>query len=428
MLDEWCVRLPFKSKHEIYSYYQILKKNLNILKSSKMKKHGGIMSRIELPIAYEMDEYFIDLEEHMSERVRNEFEQAKYNEPDDNDLISIENWEKRWLTMYSRTHIEELQPPCKLALPISDEAYDYLKNCCYKYLEKLLNVTILMVMNKRSIPKDETGNLVKNKDLNLDEDENGDMVITYNDSKSDKYLPHVIKKDDVNKSILLLKQEYQNIPTFGESILSTLRKFQIQYELKGKLFKTNEIARSMIPALIFNTLASNTIAEPEQEFEQPINIPKQQQQQQQQQVYHHPLIKRLYKLNNQMTKAVKRSRDNEQIEQNEQNEPDYQDYDTETSLPPFKKQIIENFIADDSFNRINNPLEFEICDWETNLMEQSDMNKSAMYQHAILNYLSTDDTDNSELITITNDIDKTSLECPLPITKLMSRQFLFDNS
>ena len=55
-IDTWSKRIPTKSKFEILTYYNVLKQNLEELKLLHTKKHGGILSYEEFPIAYELDE------------------------------------------------------------------------------------------------------------------------------------------------------------------------------------------------------------------------------------------------------------------------------------------------------------------------------------------------------------------------------------
>ena len=84
-------------------------------------------------------------------------------------------------------------------------------------------------------------------------------------------------------------------------------------------------------------------------------------------------------------------------------------------------------MQDDPLNCIDNPLEFELCDWENEFMDAGDRKKSLLHQHRLMAYYS-DDKDKN-LIQIQAISPETSLDCPvqkLPTSLL--KQFLHSNA
>lgn len=115
-IDTWSKRIPTKSKFEILTYYNVLKQNLEELKLLHTKKHGGILSYEEFPIAYELDESWISLEDELSRDVNEPSTSEEIAEkhasmeiPTDG-VIDWNNWYKRWDPIYSRHRLMEYYP------------------------------------------------------------------------------------------------------------------------------------------------------------------------------------------------------------------------------------------------------------------------------------------------------------------------------
>lgn len=375
--EEWRDQLPAKSKFEIMVYYKVLQDNLNLLKRSDMKRFGGILSRTELPIAYEMDEFFIDFEEEMSARIRLEADK-KYTEEEESDgLISLENWNKRWLPIYSRTAIEELSPVCKEPLPFSQDAIVFLTKCCKDYTKRVLTSALLNGLEKVSVP---TAMFCEKEDL-----PNDDLTVTH--GKSSNHFPRIVTKETIANAVTLLKQEGFETPTLGETVLRTLEKFQLKYQEKGKLFKNKHVTMSLVSSLISNFPIANTTAyhdKNESHRDPPLDL---------------IIAQKLHKLNG--------------------------------GPPPRKKQRLaaatRRFPEDDTLDRIDNPLELDLCDWETQLIDAADTRKSRVYQHTLLAYFSRN-TEPLDLKTLTTDLDMAS-SCPVPsLTSSMVNRYLHTNT
>lgn len=199
-----------KSKQEILTYYEVLNKNLKLMKE---KNPNTLLRYDDYPIAYEVNDNFIEFEEHMSLRLM-EREKLPYfcDDPeefvdpvkDGDRLIDVSKWNRRWHWLYRHsilkeevdtTHPErinneedyrddnlyelnqevgnkyiisqyepvdpELLPTDskrsltqipKLALPFSKEAMSYLNDCVRNYIRDLLYYCVLPKINERSIP------------------------------------------------------------------------------------------------------------------------------------------------------------------------------------------------------------------------------------------------------------------------------------
>lgn len=387
-LEEWRARLMNKSKYEILVYYEVLKKNLDRLKKSDMKNFGGILSRMEMPIAYEMDEFFVSFEEAMCNKVRTEMDTARidFNPLDGKDegLISLENWNKRWLPIYSKTAIEELSPVCKEPLPVSEECLKFLTECCRVYTKKLLWYAVLSDLERASVPRD----IFVNKEESASTD-NDDLVVTHEQSYSS--FPHIVTTESITKALGLLKQEGYKAPTLGETILQTLEKFQLKHQENGKLFKNQKVAMSLVPSFLQNaTISSISLSTPKQTMkEESKDSPDL------------LVARKLYKLNG--GNSHKRRR-----------------------LSP--EEFLDRFAEDDEMDRIDNPLELQLCDWENQLMNDADMYRSLAYQHSLLIYFSGETQANYTLHPASTATNPTQ-ECPIPSlsTSLVNR-FLYTNT
>lgn len=372
-LDEWHVKLPSKSKFDILLYHKVLKDNL--LELQRRNLVGNLVANEDFPIAYEMDEFYLEWEEFMSRQVRIEYErpmsgnleEGEGEEEDDEEeeeeeekeeddegeeqgevedeeedeeedeqgegkeeeLISIENWNKRWRAIYCKTGIEELRPLSSEPLPYSEESFELLTKCAKAYTKRLLWFTILQDLEKLSVSRRSLfpdAPLAKNDDLVL--------------HASDEQLPHVITHSSVLKALNTLKQEGYYTPTIPETILRTLEKFQVEPKPKGKLFRNHQITMSLLPSLLQQgSLDSLPLHLPNSDPSSPVE--------------HEPnmIHKKLY-----------------------------------TIQHGKRRKMNDSFIEDDPFDSIENPLEIDLCDWEAQLLDAKDLKLSKLHQHMLLTY------------------------------------------
>lgn len=369
-LDEWRDRIPSKSKFEILVYYKVLKENL-----SQLKRLGGnlrrILSRGELPIAYEMDEFYISLEERMSTRVRLETDTpATDSDQDESGLISFENWNKRWRPIYSKTRAEELTPTCREPLPFSQDAMDFLTKRCIEYTRRVLTTAILTDMEKVSIPTA----LFRGQEEEANPD---DSTIIFSNPK--KYFPHVVTKESIVNAVYLLRQEGFHAPTLPETVLRTIEKFELEHDKDGNLFRSKSLTTSLVPSLL-ETFSINGLPVSRQE---PVPVPDKR--------LDLALARKLYKLNG--------------------------------GKPPHKKRKTEpqedSFLQDDELDRMDNPLELELCDWETQLLDAADMRESRLHQHRLMAYLTGDTTPLT--VEPNNTIQDSKSPIPLVPTTMIKR-------
>lgn len=363
-LDEWRAKLPLKSKLEILMYYRVLRYNLQALQKSNM--FGGLLSNEEFPIAYEMDEFYLQFEEFMSRQIRIEYEQPSAVMEDS--IVSIDNWNRRWRAIYCKTAIEELVPVSSEPLPYSGEAVQFLTSCAKAYTKRLLWYAVLNELDKLSI----------SKRLLFPEEEmfsNDDLVI----EASDNQLPHVVTQSSIYKAVNILKQEGFNTPTLPETVLRTLEKFEVEPTPNGKLFKNRQVTMSLLPTLEQHGAVS------------PLSI-----EHQQDRPHHDAELNRIHKK-------------------------------LYTLHHGKKRKIEESFVQDDPLNCIDNPLEFELCDWETQRMEASDKRKSTLYQHALMAYYN--DTQENKLTQLQAPPSEDIKPCSVPkIPTSLLNQFLHSNT
>lgn len=356
-LDEWRERLASKSKFEILIYYEVLNRNLTQLKRSDMKNFGGILSRMELPIAYEVDEFFVSFEETMSRTIRMELEPLPLPEDakDEQDcLISFDNWSKRWRPLYSKANIEEIAPVSKDPLQFSQKAKDFLVECCRDYTRRLVTCTILTDFEKNSIYKD----AIFKK--NVDDIPDGDDIVVSR-SPQTKICPHIVNKDHVSRAISLFKFEGHRVPTLGDTVLRTIDKFELRHDNEGKLFKNNKITMSLLPTLLHNATSPMTF------FQDPRTKNSSEDDLDESDL---SIAKKLYRLSGGKLKKRRKL--------------------SETDL--------DQFVEDDKLNRLDNLLELQLCDWETDKMDSQDLRRSQAYQHTLLAYFSDTNREDQQII------------------------------
>lgn len=280
-LDEWCAMIPSKSKYEILTYYKVLSKNLKLIKNSYMKKFDGILSKSEFPIAYEMSQEWVALEEKIVESL--EIKISNYNgdfsptndevvsstndnhnssidddpttttdsnnnneatadiEPSttnnldlpsannndtstidtnfaDEQLINLDNWYRRWKPIYSNSNLTDVPIFSKVPLEISDDAYQYMIESAKKYLRKLLNHLVLQDINGKNITHENFINLI-----NIQKD--SDLSSQTEEEILEKYKSLALKKDDpTNKEVIISTNDsyMQNVYT-RDDVYAALR-------------------------------------------------------------------------------------------------------------------------------------------------------------------------------------------------------------
>lgn len=381
-LNEWRTRLPSKSIFDIMLYYNVLKRNLMELRRRNLL--GGLVPNEDFPFAYEMDNFYVEWEEFTSRQVRIEYERPMNNkrnyitdienrqdEDREEDLISVENWNKRWQAVYCKTGIEELKPLGSEPLPYSKEAFEFLNSCAEAYTRKLLWFTVLQDMEKLSVSK---SSLFPDAELVNDED----LVL----HAGDEQLPHVVTHSSVLKALNTLKQEGFYTPTIPDTVLKTLEKFEIEPNSKGKLFRNNQVTMSLLPSLLKQgTLDSTpfdlTSSESLQNSDPEPNV----------------IHKKLYTIENGK-----------------------------------RRRISGSFVEDDPYDSIENPLEIDLCDWEAQLLEEKDLKLSKLHQHMLLTYYSS--TKNPTTIQLEPESpDQAQEPCPVDgIPSTLLNLFMHSNS
>ncbi|CEP61406.1 Rrn5p LALA0_S03e02146g [Lachancea lanzarotensis] len=344
-LDDWAQFLPQKSKFEIMAYHEVLRRNLQELKNLDTKRHGAILTKMDFPIAYEMDEFFVALEENIANAVDEE-QAAEYesSESSFDGIINFENWSKRWNPIYSKTGIEELQPASRTALPFSQESQDFLEKCIALQLRKILLYTVLPNLDRKHVSR---RNLLKGKPFRVSErPEEPDEVVVIGESKSN--LPHVVTEEDVWKGLATMRQEGLAAPSLAESVLSTLKKFKLKHK-EGRIFKTHRTAMGVVPRILAHAQAVHDLENSRKEESESDNA----QEDSQTEPFAH-IHQKLFQLNG-------------------------------------KRKDDQSFIVQDKFDQINNPFEKKLCDLETLKLERHDIHLSQQYQHALLAFLQGED-------------------------------------
>ncbi|CUS24080.1 LAQU0S13e02828g1_1 [Lachancea quebecensis] len=348
-LEEWHNYLPEKSKFEIIAYYRVLQNNLTKLKLLDSKRHGRILAKADLPIAYEMDEFFVDMEEEMSFKAEQKLRilqepptvVSDTDDTDESTIINLKNWEKRWGPVYSRHGIEEYQPACRQALPLSKQSLTHIEECARGYLRRLLWFTVLSQLEKQHVPLSFLKDDVNSSAAEQEMEDDSDVVVN---SKGKANFPYVITREEVLKGLTVMRQEGFAAPTLAEAVLSTLQKFNIQHK-EGRLFRSTEVASGVIPRILEHAETARDlelygcVASDEHIVCDTVG----------EDLFPH-IHKKLFNLNG-------------------------------------RRADSKPFVDCDRFDTINNPLEQELCDEEARNLDAHDMYRSRMYQHAMLGFL-----------------------------------------
>ena len=340
-VTEWGQAIPEKSLYEIMEYYNILNENLNQLRKLKFK---GLLKVADMDIAYDMDDQFVEMEEYMSQKLlykqpykrkmkvketngkaddnndndgnkdpdtndnepivkKEEPKNQELPPPDvssgyDSELIDLDNWERRWNTIYCKTFIEELRTVQKDFIPLGVSSIIYIEQLVKQYLRRLLWYTVLPEIENKKISKKAVQSLLelsnevndqepkrrkrvtRNKETpEPEEDEekkrysykDDEVVDVYSNHKKKKkhkkqkkdplkpedcFFPTVITGSEVEKAITMMKNEKNGrfVQTLGESVIDTINKYKIDYKPRdGNIFRKSSVRDSIIPEMIHQT-------------------------------------------------------------------------------------------------------------------------------------------------------------------------------
>ncbi|QEU61024.1 Rrn5 [Kluyveromyces lactis] len=261
-LDTWSSQIPGKSKYEILVYYQVLRKNLEELRRLQTKRHGGILEYGEFPIAYEMSETWITLEEELSNEVD---EQVPLNQEDATNaeisdpvaVIDWNNWYKRWDKFYARHRLLEYYPTNRRPSVFTPESMQIMELLVKRYTSNLLRETIIPSLEKKCVPREllmsqktfkdarmkklrSTCNITKT--IQDDQDDDGSLEI----QTSNHEFPHIVTENDVISALVRLRlyNKGKLFLTYPESIVDSVDKFQIEME-RGKIFRNKNVLRHL---------------------------------------------------------------------------------------------------------------------------------------------------------------------------------------
>ncbi|CCF59626.1 hypothetical protein KAFR_0H02170 [Kazachstania africana CBS 2517] len=406
-LDDWCMKLPGKSKMEILNYYLVLKKNLVFLKNMR---YIGLWDRSKYPIAYEMDENYIELEDYLSNKISDILIEAsapdEFQENEDS-LISIKQWEKRWNRIYRKSNVvRQLQQNDKFRpmsyyrtpLKMSNKTMKILELVVRQHVRKLLWFAVLPNIHKRSISKRELLGLEPREE---GEETTDDLVISF--SESEKRYPHVVTDRSIENAVTLMKKEGHHAYMLGESILDMITKFDIEYKpADGKVFKRRETNKSILPKLIEKTVSYDIIGDPtETRLDDTSMVPTLEDKYNDAEKLYARKLEKVYET------RLKGTSIDPNVE--------FEDPFCDDQLPLFE-------------NRLDNPVEFEMIDWETNYLETRDMVQSTRHQDALFNFFfqGYEDTTISTIEDTTMDqlaaLDET--DCPINISKTLKKWFV----
>lgn len=294
---EWRHMIPSKSLAEICMYYNVLKRNTQLLRGRKSK---GLLRVRDLPIAYEVDEPFVEMEEYMSAKPLNKYAAAQdVPEPEQKPghsllgLISLPRWQHRWKAMYSNAGLPDLYPMSRISAQVHPLAMQYLEQLIRARLRLLLWRTVLPVLPNRSIhrsrllPKSRrtTKTRAKGKkraeaeaeaegdistdteediDTDTEEDIDTPLDIRNGTSAGAEFTPAVISAEHVRRAVRTLQHDAAAAAwgvggrrdpfapaTLAESVATTLRKFNVAYApASGSVFRDRRIRAGIVPAVL----------------------------------------------------------------------------------------------------------------------------------------------------------------------------------
>ncbi|AGO13706.1 AaceriAGL166Wp [[Ashbya] aceris (nom. inval.)] len=353
-LDEWAPQLPDKSKYEILAYYNVLKSNLQELKRMNTKKRGGILTKRELPIAYEMDPFFVQLEEEYSMLIHSETENVVKLEDEvdlEDGVVNWENWYKRWDPIYSHHSIEDYQPASRQPLPFSRQSELLVERLVRAYTRRLLFHTVVPLLEIKHVPRES----LLHEDLRAEISQrsaaprsrtplveahvwdSGDIEIRTGNLE----FPHLITPADVWRALLALRAAGHLAPTLPETVVSSIEKFGIQHPA-GKLFKNRAVPAALVVPMLLHKSAPYALVPAIPPPLSPLS---------------RSLEKKLHLLLG------------------------------KKSLPP------HGFIDDDPYDSIDNPIYAQLFNLDTAATDAVDIQRSRLYQHAIITHMHGADND-----------------------------------
>lgn len=266
-LDHWAEEIPGKSKFEILTYYKVLQDNLVELKRLPTKKHGGVLGYEEFPIAYEVGDSWIELEEELSRDLHEEDDtnviptQDETTE-DESSVINWTNWYKRWDTFYGKHRLLEYYPCSRNPNVFSPEAMQVMEILVKRYTAKLLSETIIPVLDKKSVPRalSQSSKILREsrtkklrsvcKIYESPEEEHDKDIIEIKTSNEE--FPHIVTENDVVNALVRMRLYSHSrgngndklYLTYPESIVESIQKFDIELE-KGKIFRNRKVLRQL---------------------------------------------------------------------------------------------------------------------------------------------------------------------------------------
>ncbi|AAS54325.2 AGL166Wp [Eremothecium gossypii ATCC 10895] len=353
-LDEWAPRLPDKSKYEILAYYHVLKSNLQDLKRMNTKKRGGILTKRALPIAYEMDPFFVQLEEEYSLLIHSETENVVKLEDEadlEDGVVNWENWYKRWDPLYSHHRLGEYQPAARQPLPFSRQSELLVERLVRAYTRRLLFHTVVPLLELKHVPRAS----LLHEDLRTEIAQraaaprsrtplveahvwdSGDIEIRTGNLE----FPHLVAPADVWRALLALRAAGHLAPTLPETVVSTVTKFDLHHPA-GKLFKNRAVPAALVVPMLLHKSAPYALVPAIPPPCPPLA---------------HSLEKKLHLL------LGKRA------------------------LPP------HGFIDDDPYDSIDNPIYAQLFSHDTAATDAVDIQRSRLYQHAVITHMHGADND-----------------------------------
>jgi len=284
-VSEWSHVLHEKSIFEIMEYYKILRSNLRQLRRQKFK---GLVKIADMDIAYDMDEQFIEMEEYMSTKPTKKTITMKDTiKPVSSELIDIDNWKKRWNSIYSKSHLEEVQEVRREVVSIDIASVRYMEDLVRQQLRRLLWYTVLPELqhkriSKRSLrallikddPKEHKRQRTQEPNSKTEKEEEEEEVVEIHHSHKKKkkkniainedhtpFYPTVITSAEVDKAITVMKNERntKHTQTLGESVMDTINKYEIHYRpIDGNIFRKRSVRESIIPEMVHQTTSLTT--------------------------------------------------------------------------------------------------------------------------------------------------------------------------
>lgn len=344
-IDDWYPLFNgTKSKIEVLTYYHVLKRNLKLVK----EKLPNLLNTYEdYPISYEMDDNFIEFDEHMSRRLidRDRLEYYYDNKPVNIDntgggggggnlIVNFDKWNQVWTQFYYKRNkilkekdvdtrypefiedemeykngyeierdiielrgkeyrilqyrpiLEDHEPnssqnikDSKKCIPFNKESMEYFERCIRGYIRDVLYYTVLSGINRRSIHGDHVNKLLqyssKRKDFNKKilnkkykkgikmsvKSSKKDFVVKDEDRLKGKILyPHVITKRDIETGLMIMRQEYGKYNNSGSGssvnksieLINAINKFEMKLDNKDYIFKERWFLRSLMNEMVYD--------------------------------------------------------------------------------------------------------------------------------------------------------------------------------